>query len=76
MKVATCSAHTMDGPLMGMDLVLKSLRHRQKAQSLELISHQEHVLPDSLPWCLKASYLFGRMKMVGKEPILLHLQGS
>lgn len=76
MKVAICSAHTMDGPLMDVVLVLKSPRRHQKAQNLGLISHLEHVLQGSLLWCLKASSLFGQMRMVGNEPMPLHLQGS
>lgn len=76
MKVATCSAHTMDGPSMGVDLVLKSLRHHQKAQNLGLISRHEHVLQGSLLWSPKAFSLFGLMRTVGKEPMPQHLQGT
>ena len=76
MKVEICNAHTMDGPLMGVDLVLKFPRRHPKAQNLGLISHLEHVLQGFLLWCLKASSLFGQMRMVGKEPTPPHLQGS
>ena len=75
MKMAICSVHTMDGPLMVVDLVLRSLRHQQKARNLGLISRLERVLQGSLLWCLKAFFSFGQMRMVGKEPMPPHLQG-
>lgn len=67
MKMETCSVRTMDGPLMDVDLVLRSLRLHLKVLKLVPLNLPEHVLPGFPPWSLKVCYSFGQMKMVGKE---------
>lgn len=67
MKMGTCSVRTTGGPLMDVDLVLGSLRPCQRDLKLEPFDLQEHVRRGFRLWCLRVFYLFGRMRMAGRE---------
>lgn len=67
MKMETCSVRTMDGRLIDVGLVLRSLRLHRKVLKLVLFDLPERVLLGSPLWYPKVCYLFGQMKMGGKE---------
>lgn len=67
MKMDTCSVRTMGGPLMGVDLVLGSLRPRWRGRKLELFDLLERVRRGFRLWCLRVFSLFGQMRMAGRE---------
>lgn len=67
MKMGTCSVRTTGGPLMGVDLVLGSLRPRQRGRKLEPFDLRERVQRGFRLWCLRVFSLFGQMRMAGRE---------
>lgn len=74
MRVEICSVLIMVGLLMGVDLVLWSLKLHLKVLKHVLFDLLEHVLLGSLLWCLRVCSLFGLMRMVGikQMPPTLH----